>query len=250
MGRPAKNLIGKKFGKLTVLERAENATDGHAQWKCQCDCGNIVIVNSSSLQRKGSKATKSCGCNRIQKAKIKGNINRIKDRTNQRFGKLVALQCIGGNGHSALWRCKCDCGNENFITTAAHLVTGNTKSCGCSTSIGEDIIASILQSNNIIFEKQKTFKDCILNTGGFGRYDFFLPNQNRLIEYDGEIHFSFNNSGWNTEQNFTRIQESDNIKNKWAAAHNIPLVRIPYWERDNITLDMLLGDQYLVKGDA
>lgn len=31
---------------------------------------------------------------------------------------------------------------------------------------------------------------------------------------------------------------------------NIPLVRIPYTERDNITLDMLLGDQYLVKGDA
>jgi hypothetical protein len=65
MGRPVKNLIGKKFGKLTVLERAENAADGHAQWKCQCDCGNIVIVNSNSLQRKGSKATKSCGCNRI-----------------------------------------------------------------------------------------------------------------------------------------------------------------------------------------
>lgn len=56
MGRPAKNLIGKKFGKLTVLERAENATDGHAQWKCQCDCGNIVIVNSSSLQRKEGDA--------------------------------------------------------------------------------------------------------------------------------------------------------------------------------------------------
>ena len=179
MGRPAKNLIGQKFGKLTVLERAENATDGHAQWKCQCDCGN-----------------------------------------------------------------------ENFITTAAHLVTGNTKSCGCSTSIGEDIITSILQSNNIIFEKQKTFKDCILNTGGFGRYDFFLPNQNRLIEYDGEIHFYFTNSGWNTELNFKKIKEHDKIKNEWAAAHNIPLVRIPYWERDNITLDMLLGDQYLIKGSA
>ena len=39
-------------------------------------------------------------------------------------------------------------------------------------------------------------------------------------------------------------------KFEWAAAHNIPLVRIPYCERDNITLDMLLGDQYLVRGDA
>lgn len=38
------------------------------------------------------------------------------------------------------------------------------------------------------------------------------------------------------------------FKNEWAAAHNIPLVRIPYTERDNITLDMLLGDRFLVKG--
>ena len=71
-----------------------------------------------------------------------------------------------------------------------------------------------------------------------------------MIEYDGETHFYFTNSGWNTELNFKKIKEHDKIKNEWAAAHNIPLVRIPYWERDNITLDMLLGDQYLVEGDA
>lgn len=43
------------------------------------------------------------------------------------------------------------------------------------------------------------------------------------------------------------IQTRDQEKNEWAAAHNIPLIRIPYTQRDNITLDMLLGDQYLVK---
>lgn len=36
------------------------------------------------------------------------------------------------------------------------------------------------------------------------------------------------------------------MKNEWAKEHNIPLVRIPYWERDKITLDMILGDKYLV----
>lgn len=199
MGRPAKNLMGQRFGRLTVIERAGSCSDGHVKWKCQCDCGNIIEVNSNSLQRKGSNATKSCGCLKLEKAKERGNLNRIKDITNQRFGKLIALECVGGNGHSALWRCKCDCGNNNFITTSHHLVTGNTQSCGCSISRGEDIIAFILQSNNIIFQKQKTFKDCIFDSGGFGKYDFFLPDYNRLIEYDGQIHFGFSDTGWNTK---------------------------------------------------
>lgn len=37
-------------------------------------------------------------------------------------------------------------------------------------------------------------------------------------------------------------QERDHRKNQWCLSHNIPLVRIPYWERDNITLEMLMGD--------
>ena len=34
------NLIGKRFGKLVVLNRAENDASGHTRWLCQCDCGN------------------------------------------------------------------------------------------------------------------------------------------------------------------------------------------------------------------
>jgi len=42
------------------------------------------------------------------------------------------------------------------------------------------------------------------------------------------------------------IQQRDKEKNEYALSHNIPLVRIPYWERDNITLDMIMGDKYLI----
>lgn len=87
-----------------------------------------------------------------------------------------------------------------------------------------------------------------INTG-IGRYDFILyPNTDkiRLIEFDGEQHFKSGN-GWNTKERFNKTRASDNIKNEYALSHNIPLVRIPYTERDNITLDMLLGDKYLIK---
>ena len=45
------------------------------------------------------------------------------------------------------------------------------------------------------------------------------------------------------------IKERDNIKNTFCITHNYPLVRIPYTKLNNITIDDLLGDQYLVKGD-
>lgn len=244
MGRPAKDYTGQHFEKLTVIERVGSSSDGHAKWKCQCDCGKITEINSNQMYK-----IKSCGCETIKKAKQRGNLNRIKNITNQRFGKLIAIECIGGNGNSALWKCQCDCGNKNFITTSAHLISGNTKSCGCLKSQGENIIILILQSNNIIFEQQKTFKDCILSTGGLARYDFFLPEYNRLIEYDGYQHY-FITGGWNNQENFQKVRQSDIEKNQYCIKHNIPLVRIPYTERDNITLQMLLGDQYLVKVGA
>ena len=43
-------------------------------------------------------------------------------------------------------------------------------------------------------------------------------------------------------------QQRDRVKNEYALSHDIPLVRIPYWERDRITLEMILGSTYEVQG--
>jgi hypothetical protein len=47
------DMIGKRCGRLTVLERAENNKDGRARWLCQCDCGNKKIILGKHL-RNGS----------------------------------------------------------------------------------------------------------------------------------------------------------------------------------------------------
>ena len=65
MSKP-NNLIGQRFGKLIVLERAENDKFGKTRWLCQCDCGNQKIINGSSLLR---GLTVSCGCNKLEKLK-------------------------------------------------------------------------------------------------------------------------------------------------------------------------------------
>ena len=74
-----------------------------------------------------------------------------------------------------------------------------------------------------------------------GRYDFVILKNNtpiRLIEFDGEQHYK-NIANWDSLE---LQQKRDQVKNEYALSHNIPLVRIPYWERDNITLDMIMGD--------
>ena len=53
-----KDLTGQKIGLLTVLEDTKKRQCGKIIWKCKCDCGKIVEVNSGNL----GKSTCSCGC--------------------------------------------------------------------------------------------------------------------------------------------------------------------------------------------
>ena len=74
--REARDLTGEKFGRLRAIERVENASDGHAQWLCECKCTKRVVVTMQSLV---CGKTRSCGC--YQKDLLKNRYN----------GKAVAL---------------------------------------------------------------------------------------------------------------------------------------------------------------
>lgn len=58
------DLIGRKFGKLKVIEEVSKRKKGQIVWKCLCDCGNIHKVDGYSLR---SNHTKSCGCIKIKR---------------------------------------------------------------------------------------------------------------------------------------------------------------------------------------
>lgn len=246
IGRPAKDLTGQCFGNLIVIKRKGSTNDGHALWECECQCKDKKIVYKSSNQLR--RGTPSCGClvSQLISEAAKKQYNNLSE---QRFGKLVAKEYVKINKPGAWWRCECDCGNKNFITTAHHLISGNTKSCGCLNSLGELIIQNILIDNQILFIKEKSFNDLHYdnNINSHPRFDFYLPELNRLIEFDGTQHSYQTNLNWEKNISLEERQQRDKIKNEWAAAHNIPLVRIPYWERDNITLEMIIGDKYLVE---
>ena len=82
--------------------------------------------------------------------------------------------------------------------------------------------------------------------GGILRYDFAIFKNDKLcclIEYDGEQHY--HESNWERSKLF-RTQASDAEKNNYAIINNIPLVRIPYWEYDNMNYEMIFGETFLV----
>lgn len=58
---------------------------------------------------------------------------KIGDLTGQRFGRLVVIERVGTRSRNALWKCKCDCGNEKEVLSGS-LANGHTKSCGCFRS--------------------------------------------------------------------------------------------------------------------
>ena len=230
-----KDLTSQRFGKLVVVKRASNQNK-KVFWECKCDCGNTIIVRSDQLIR---GITKSCGCLHKETAAKIGH-NNFKDLTGQRFGRLVAIQPIKSLSNSKYyWLCQCDCGNTIEVIGTS-LTSGNTRSCGCIKSIGETNIALLLSELKIpfkreyrIFDKEKEY-----------RFDFaILDNNNNIknfIEYDGIQHFS-RISGWFTEDRYQQLQNSDNFKNKYCQQHNIPLIRIPYWELNDIDKEYLMN---------
>ena len=226
------DLTGQRFERLTVIKQFPTQKGQKTKWECKCDCGNVTVVASTHLR---SGHTKSCGC--LQKEHA-GSLN-FKDITNERFGRLIAIENLGSNQKgNALWRCKCDCGNF-IVVSGVELRRNHTNSCGCLCSKGEAKIQTILEENNFKFQKEKSFKDCIFpDSLGMARFDFFV-NDEYLIEYDGIQHFysfNFGNERYG-EQKFLELQRRDKYKTDWCRKNSIPLIRIPYTIFETLTLE-------------
>lgn len=63
-------MVGQRFGRLVVLKRDGNSSNGGARWLCQCDCGKICTVDGTRLR---SGITSSCGCLRAEIARKRFN---------------------------------------------------------------------------------------------------------------------------------------------------------------------------------
>lgn len=155
------DLTGQRFGRLTVLSRAEDYVSPkgrHAtRWLCKCDCGKIKTIHGTSLKQGLST---SCGCIPSREADdLSGNI----------YGDLTVLSRaknkIYKNGvPTTMWNCMCKCGNK-IVVSGRNLKQGHTKSCGCKSSrkikknLKENIFKVLNDHAEIIIGEQRILID-------------------------------------------------------------------------------------------
>lgn len=128
-----------------------------------------------------------------------------------------------------------DCGEE-FETSLNRIISSNRsmKCRNCTSSKGEQKIKEYLINNNINFISQKTFKYLIGVGNGNLSYDFYLPQYNLLIEYQGIQHEKYHKYFHRTKRDFTIQKEHDRRKKKYAKDNNIELLKIWYYDYENI----------------
>ena len=125
------------------------------------------------------------------------------------------------------------CGNCNktFKTSLANYdrnITGKCPNCN-ERSFGEYLISIILDKYQIDYTRQEHFNGDCRDKHPLP-FDFYLPDYNMCIEFDGQGHFD---PKWGDES-FLRTVFHDCMKNKYCKQNNIKLLRIPYWEGNNI----------------
>lgn len=117
-------MIGKKFGRWTVLSEKDNKH----KIKVQCDCGTIKNINYYSVTKGRSK---SCGCLNSELIKARCSKDIHTEQINKRYGRLIITGFKGNEGKDKYQAfCKCDCGNETEVYLYS-LKNGDTTSCGC-----------------------------------------------------------------------------------------------------------------------
>lgn len=103
--------------------------------------------------------------------------------------------------------------------------------CNSNESLGSILITKYLVNNNISYVKEKKFNDCKdVNQLPF---DFYLPDYNTCIEFDGIQHFEPVKHFGGIEK-FEVRKKHDNIKNKYCYENSINLIRISYEEINDI----------------
>lgn len=187
------------------------------------------------------------GCSGNKACAMDAPINHPVEKTPDRGDPVVAGEVYGGmravefafnfQRHN-YWVFECVKCGEQVIRVATGQKFNETACPNCTTERfrGPRAIAAWLDEQGISYKKEVRFDDCCHK--GTLPFDFAIYDASgemtHLIEYDGEQHFKFIPLWHENEQGFFLQQLRDSIKTNYCKEKNIPLIRIPYTEYDNI----------------
>lgn len=173
-----------------------------------------------------NKHLRGRGCPKCKADKNRININVLLERFYKVHGDKYDYSLVEYTTGRQKIKIKCPI-HDIFEQTARNHMRG----CGCPScneSQGEKQISLILNEINIKYVRQKKFKDC--KDKGQLPFDFYLPNNNVCIEFDGSQHYNKVSYWCKTDEDFSDLVRHDNIKTQYCLDKNITLIRIRYDE--------------------
>lgn len=192
-------------------------------------CGKTFTTSLSSIINDNGACVecgikKSSGLNKLTPREVEKRINSVNNNV-----LLNPEEYISNSTPNLKIKCG-DCG-EVYITTLANYEYNQKircDSCSQRISVPERRVMTLLDKYNIEYIYNHKFDDC-KNIKPLP-FDFYLPQYGLIIETDGEHHFR---PIWG-DKHFSQTKQNDSTKNEYCKTHNIELIRIPYWDFDNI----------------
>lgn len=199
---------------------------------CRCKhCGHEWWITPAKL-----KSGRRCPeCRKVTLRKLKQKKPEVIQKELQENNPNVEI--IGEYVNSQqMIRCRCKIHNIKWESHTWNILHGLAGCPVCNSSRGENEVAIVLDELGIKYIRQHSFSDCIYKAKL--KFDFYLPDYNICIEYQGEQHYFPVNFKGHGNVDYLKEHENnlirDNIKREYCSKNNILLLEIPYYEFDNI----------------
>lgn len=226
----------KRLSEEDILARIAQRSDSEwvsGEYKNQnsvltlrCSCGNLFPVSCQVLFYSRTFLKCPTCSSKLRSDMLKMSIEDIAKYSADHGAQLISTEYVGAR-EPLLFQCSCGrtykCSWNEFYSSHQH----RCSYCGKRVSKGEWRIEKALADAGIFYEKEKRFPDCV-----YVRplpFDFFLPDYQTCIEFDGEQHYREVAFGGSREH-FEDIKKRDQIKTDYCKAKGLRLIRIPYYD--------------------
>jgi len=218
-----KDEIAKMFNGNIELVGECTGSQNKVKLRCLIDGYEWETLQSNAL--KGNGCHRCANRERYTTETFKSKLREITNNNITVIGEYV-------NSVTKILVKHSKCGHE-WEAIPSSLISG----CGCpkcNESHGERKISAYLDKSKINYIPQYKVSGC--KNKRELPFDFYIPELNLCIEYDGELHYEvarFQDKE-KMKQKLKNMQINDSIKTKYCKENNVGLLRIPYWEFDNI----------------
>ena len=212
--------------------------DGYGQnTKVKIWCGNenhkpyiVTFANFKGRSNRNGTRCPECSLKKSSLSKTKWTEDAIREYVeNKGYVFIKIIEYKYNKSKILIW-----CGNDDHAyweTRFDSFYYDKYRCPQCNETKGEKSISDVLNKYNINFKSQYKFNNC--KSKRELPFDFYIPNLNIVIEYDGIQHYEIIKY-FSGLDGFITTKIHDVIKTKYCEDNNIKLIRIPYWEYDNI----------------